>query len=142
MFSAAVYSLQMKQTALLSVLIGTLIVETGYFFVENGASTNAGTVWRIGFFILMPLALAILIGLQLRWAVMVCVIYATIGLALDVATIIQMTKDSEVGVSLIANLVSGLFNFLLIIFGGRSFLDVVQKPMPLEHRPPNLPFPS
>lgn len=132
----------MKQTALLSVLIGTLIVETGYFFVENGASTNAGTVWRIGFFILMPLALAILIGLQLRWAVMVCVIYATIGLALDIATIIQVTKDSEVGVSLIANLVSGLFNLLLIIFGGRSFLDVGQKPMPLEHRPPNLPFPS
>lgn len=124
------------------MLIGTLIVETGFVLVENGASTNAGTAWRIGFFILTPLTLAILIGLQLRWAAMVCVIYATIGLALDVATIIQVTKDSEVGVSLIANLVSGLFNFLLIIFGGRSFLDVGQKPRPLEHRPPNLPFPS
>ena len=124
------------------MLIGTLIVETGFVLVENGASTIAGTAWRIGFFILTPLTLAILIGLQLRWAAMVCVIYATIGLALDVATIIQVTKDSEVGVSLIANLVSGLFNFLLIIFGGRSFLDVGQKPMPLEHRPPNPPFPS
>ncbi len=131
----------MKQTALLGGLIGTLIVETGFFLIENGASTNAGTAWRIGFFILLPLTLTILIALQLRWAIMVCVIYATIGLALDVATIVQvLTKDPEVGVSLVANLISGLFNFLLIVFGGRAFLDVSQKPMPLGHRPPNPPF--
>lgn len=61
-------------------------------------STKSGMSWRIGFFILLPLALAVLIGLQLRWAAMACVIYATVGLALDVATIIQvLTKDSEVG---------------------------------------------
>ena len=99
--------------------------------------------WRIGFFVLVPLILAGLIWLRLRWAAMVCVIYATVGLALDVATIVQvLTKDSEVGVSLIANMVSGLFNFLLIVFGGRSFLDVGQGPTPLEPRPPNPPFHS
>jgi hypothetical protein len=91
----------------------------------------------------MPLTLAVLIWLHLRWAAMACVIYATVGLALDMATIIQvLTKDSELGVSLIANALSGLFNFFLIVFGGRSFLDVGQGPMPLESRPPNPPSPS
>ena len=133
----------MKRTALLNLLIGVLVVETGFYLIENGASTNPDMAWRIGFFILMPLALAVLIWLQLRWAAMACVIYATVGLALDIATIIQvLTKDSEVGVSLIANVISGLFNFFLIVFGGRSLLDVGQRPMPLEPHPPNPPSPS
>jgi hypothetical protein len=133
----------MKQPALLSLLIGTVIVETGFLLIEHGTSTRPGMAWRIGFFILLPLALAVLIGLQLRWAAMACVIYATVGLALDVATIVQvLTKDSVVGLSLIANVVSGLFYFFLIVFGGRSLLDVGQGPMPLEPRPPSPPFPS
>lgn len=130
----------MKQTALLNLLIGILIVETGFFLIESGVSTKPGMAWRIGLFILIPLALAVLIWLQLRWAAMACVIYATVGLALDIATIIQvLTKDSEMGVSLIANMVSGLFNFLLIVFGGRSFLGVGPGPTPLEPHPPNPP---
>ncbi|BFU89825.1 MAG: hypothetical protein NTAFB01_10120 [Nitrospira sp.] len=141
--SSLVYSLQMKQTALLNLLIGAFIVETGFVLIENGTSTKPGMAWRIGFFILMPLALGVLIWLRFRWAAMACVIYATVGLALDIATIIQaVTKDSEVGVSLIANVISGLFNFLLIVFGGRSFLDVGPVPMPRESRPPNPPSPS
>ncbi len=142
-FSATVYSLQMKQTVLLNLLIGTLVVETGFFLLGNDTSTRPGMAWRIGFFILVPLALAVLIWLCFRWAAMACVFYATIGLALDMATIIQiLTKDSEVGASLIANVVSGLFYFLLIVFGGRSFLDVGHGPTPRESRPPNPPSPS
>lgn len=133
----------MERTVLLSLLIGTLIVETGFLLIQHGEFTHTGMTWRIGFFVLVPLALAGLIWLGLRWAAMVCVIYATVGLALDVATIVQvLTKDSEVGVSLIANMASGLFNFLLIVFGGRSFLDVGQGPTPLEPHPPNPPFHS
>ncbi len=133
----------MKQTVLLNLLIGALIVETGFFLIGNDASTKPGMAWRIGFFILMPLALAVLVWLRLRWAAMACVIYATVGLALDIATIIQaVTKDSEVGVSMTANVISGLFNFFLIVFGGRSFLDVGPGPMPLQPRPPNPPSPS
>lgn len=133
----------MKQTVLLNLLIGVIVVETGFYLIENGSATNLGLAWRIGFFILMPLALAVLIWLRLRWAAMACVIYATVGLALDIATIIQvLTKDTEVGVSLIGDVISGLFNFLLIVYGGRSFLHVGQGPMPLELRPPNPPSPS
>ncbi len=133
----------MKRTALLNLLIGTLVVEAGFFLVDNGTSTKPGMAWRIGFFIIVPLAVAVLIWLELRWAAMACVFYATVGLALDVATIIQvLTKDSEVGVSFIPNIIGGLFNFFLIVFGGRSFLDVGQGPTPLESRPPNPPSPS
>jgi hypothetical protein len=133
----------MKRTALLVLLMGTLGVEAGVLLLENGASTVPSMRWRIGFFILTPLVLALLVWLQLRWVAMACVMYATVGLAMDVATIVQvLTKDSEVGTSLIANAVSGLLNFLLIVFGGRSFLDVGQGPMPLEPRPPSPPFPS
>ena len=139
-FSSTVYSLPMKQAVLLNLLIGTLIVETGFFLIENGIPTKPGMAWRIGFFILTPLTLAVLIWLRLRWAAMACVTYATVGWALDIATIIQvLTKDSEVGVSLITNVVSGLFYFLLIVSGGRSFLDVDPAPMPLKSRPPNPP---
>ena len=131
----------MKQNALLILVIGTLIAEGVFYLIENGAFSDSGTAWGIGFFILMPLALAVLIWLQLRWAAMACVFYATVGLALDVATIIQvLTKDSDVGISLLANIVSGLFYFLLIVFGGRSFLGVDQGPTPLESRPPSPPF--
>src|SRR5690349_12015365 len=133
----------MKQTALLNLLIGVILVETGCYLLENGSTTNLGAAWRIGFFIFMPLVLAVLIWLRLRWAAMACVFYATVGLALDIATIIQiLTKDSEVEVFLIAEVISGLFNFFLIVFGGRSFLDVGAEPMPGESRPPNPPFPS
>jgi hypothetical protein len=130
----------MKQTVLLSLLTGVLVVETGSYLIENGTSTTPGMAWRIGFFILMPLALAVLIWFRLRWAAMVCVIYATVGLAMDIATIIQvLTKDSELGISLVANAVSGLFYLCLIVFGGRSLLGVGPEPMPLESRPPNPP---
>lgn len=131
----------MKQNALLIPVIGTVIVEAVFYFIENDASSNLGTTWKIGIFILMPLALAVLIWLQLRWAAMACVFYATVGLAMDIATIVQvLTKDSDVGISLMANIVSGFFYFLLIVFGGRSFLGVDQGPTPLESRPPSPPF--
>lgn len=143
MFSCPVYSLQMKQTALLNLLIGTLIVEAGFLLIETNVSSRPGMAWRIGFFILMPLALAVLIWLQLRWAAMVCVIYATVGLAMDLATLIQAAaKDSDDIASLFASGVSGLFYLSLIVFGGRVFLDVEPEPMLPESRPPSPPPPS
>ena len=60
-----------------------------------------------------------------RWAAMVGVMYGTIGLALDIATFVQsMTSgvDSLHFVGLI--LLTALFNFLLIVIGGRQVLTV------------------
>jgi len=108
--------------------------------MSRGASTAPMQAWWIGFLLLMPVGLAVLIWLKLRWAAMACVMYGTIGLALDLATTVQiLTKDSDVLVPLISSVASGLLNFLLIVFGGRSFLDVTQTPLPQESHPPNPP---
>lgn len=130
----------MQQRPLLALVLSTLIVEAGFLFVQNGASTPLVMDWKINFFILTPLGLALLIWFQFRWTSAVCVFYATVGLAMDVATIVQApTKDSEGVVSMMASGVSGLFYLCLIVFGGLSFLDVGQGPRPPESRPPSPP---
>ena len=139
-FSSTVYSHRMQQRPLLALVLSTLIVEAGFLFVQNGASTPLVMDWKINFFILIPLGLALLIWFQCRWASAVCVFYATVGLAMDVATIVQApAKDSEGVVSMMASGVSGLFYLCLIVFGGLSFLDVGQGPRPPESRPPSPP---
>ena len=60
-----------------------------------------------------------------RWSAMVGVLYGTIGLALDIATFVQsMTSgtDSLHFVGLV--LLTALFNFFLIVIGGRQVLTV------------------
>jgi hypothetical protein len=133
----------MKRTALLILLLSALVVEGGLLFIENNIPSIPSVGWRISFFFLIPLGLAVFVWFQFRWAAMTCVIYATVGLAMDIATIAQVpTLDTDVVVSLTTSVISGLVNFLLIVFGGRSFLDVRQEPMPLESRPPSPPSPS
>jgi len=108
--------------------------------MDNGITLKPGLGWPIGFFIGLPLALAILVWFQFRWVAMVCVMYATIGLAMDIATLVQVLKnDTELPVTFLHNGVSGVLNFLLIVFGGRSFLDVSEGLMPQESRPPSPP---
>ena len=60
-----------------------------------------------------------------RWAAMIGVMYGTIGLALDIATFVQSITsemDSLHFVGLI--LLTALFNFLLIVIGGRQVVTV------------------
>lgn len=133
----------MRQRPLLVLLLSTLMVEAGFLVIENGTSTPLVLDWRLSFFILVPLGLALVIWCRFRWAPAVCVFYATVGLAMDIATIVQtLAKDSGGIGSMMASGVSGLFYLCLIVFGGQSFLGVGQGPMPPESRPPNPPFPS
>ena len=60
-----------------------------------------------------------------RWTSMVGVMYGTIGLALDIATFVQSITsemDSLHFVGLV--LLTALFNFLLIVIGGRQVVTV------------------
>lgn len=133
----------MKQTTLLILLLSLLTIEGVVLVGGNSTSTISSMDWRIAFFILIPLGLALLVWFQFRWAAMACVMYATVGLAMDVATMVQtLTSDSDVGGSLILSGTSGLLNFFLIVFGGRSFLDVGQGLMPPKSRSPSPPSPS
>lgn len=133
----------MNRSALLAALLGLLVIEVGVFFSVNSASAIPSSSWKVGFFILLPLALAILIWLHFRWAAMVCVIYATVGLAMDLATIVQLPGwNFDTAHTMITSGISGLFNFLLIVFGGRWLFDVGQEQRLAKPRSPNPPFPS
>lgn len=133
----------MNRLALLTLLLGLCSIEMGLLFMDNGTPIKPGMGWPIGFFIGLPLALALLIWFQFRWAAMVCVMYATVGLAMDIATLVQVLKnDAEVPMTVLHNGISGTLNFLLIVFGGRSFLDVSEAMMPQESHPPSPPSPS
>lgn len=115
----------MNRSALLTSLFGLFIIETGGLFSVNGAFMVPGFTWKIGFFILLPLILAVFIWLRFRWAAMACVIYATVGLAMDLATIVQLpTQGLNTVHPLLTSGISGLFNFFVIMFGGRWLLDV------------------
>jgi hypothetical protein len=139
-----VYSLSImtssKRVSLLTLLAGILVLNVGVLLMGHGSATAVAQTWWGGFLVLMPICLGILVWRGLRWAAMASVIYGTVGLALDLATTVQiLTKDPDVMLSLLNSLVSGFLNFLLIVFGGRSFLDVGQAPMPRESRPPSPP---
>jgi hypothetical protein len=92
--------------------------------------------------VVVPLTLggAVLIGWT--WATMACVIYGTIGLALDLATVISILGGrGGTNGTLALSGISGTVNFLLIVFGGRAFWSCLQGSPPPESRPPNPPSP-
>ena len=51
----------MQQRPLLVLVLSTLIVEAGFLFLQSGAPIPLVMDWKIGFFILIPLGLALLI---------------------------------------------------------------------------------
>ena len=55
---------------------------------------------------------------------MAAVMYGTVGLALDISTLVQGLTKPEVPQMVTAmSGVTGLLNFLLIVFGGKGFLS-------------------
>lgn len=100
-----------------------------------------------GFLFGLPLILMGCVIAGARWALMAGVMYGTIGLALDISTLIQELSGQAArhGVLLTSG-TSGVLNLLLIVIGGRGFLDVTISPRqtagrPQERHPPSPPFP-
>ena len=82
------------------------------------------SIWY-GFQFGLPVLIGGVCLIGTRWAAMVGVMYGTIGLALDIATFVQSMisgTDSLHVIGLI--LLTALFNFLLIVIGGRQVLHV------------------
>ena len=82
------------------------------------------SIWY-GFQFGLPLLVGGVCLIGKRWTSMVGVMYGTIGLALDIATFVQSITsemDSLHFVGLI--LLTALFNFLLIVIGGRQVVTV------------------
>ena len=107
------------------------------------AATEAGRIGWMLYLIAGPLALAALIWMGWTWTAMTCVIYGTLGLALDLATVTSiLSGKNETGTLLLFSAMSGIVNFLLILFGGRAFFHSFQGTALPESRPPSPPSPS
>ncbi len=110
------------------------------FPTSNGG--DHGLWFSIGFLVVMPIVLVCLLFSSQSWVLMVSVMYGTIGLALDIATLVQEVTRAEVRETvIILEGCSGALNFLLIACGGYAFLNATMSGQPVASRPPNPPSP-
>ena len=106
-------------------------------------ASDAGRIGWMLYLIVFPIVLAGLMWIGWTWTAMACVIYGTVGLALDLATVTSILGgQGATGVLLRFSALSGIVNFLLILFGGRAFLNSSLGPALPGSRPPNPPSPS
>jgi len=107
------------------------------------AATEAGRMGWMLYLLAFPIALAGLVRIGWSWTAMACVIYGTVGLALDLATITGILGGhGETDTLLLFSAMSGIVNFLLILFGGYAFLHSFQGAALPVSRPPSPPSPS
>ena len=110
---------------------------------SNSSGTHMNRVFWDVFLFAIPITLAGFIVAGARWALMAAVMYGTIGLALDISTVVQeLTKGEGHPTVLMLSGITGGLNFLLLAIGGRGFLDVLQAASPPASRAPNPQSPS
>jgi len=81
----------------------------------------------------LPLVLIGCLVARQRWALMAAVMYGTVGLAMDISTIVQgLTKPEVPPMTAALSGLTGLLNFLLIVFGGKGFLNLTDASSPPE----------
>ena len=109
-----------------SILLALVVVTALSPWLTTGMprlTVAAAPIGWTAFLYAIPVALAAVLVFGRRWALMGAVMYGTIGLALDLATVVQELGYGEGRPSVaVASAVTGLLNFLLILFGGRGFL--------------------
>ena len=109
--------------------------------VRPAAHATAHAGWWL-FLVLLPVLLIVMVLTGKAWAAMVCVAYGTIGLALDVATVVSIVGGPEGSdLTLWLSIVSGSANFLLIVSAGRAFWATLEGQQPAEFHPPSPPSP-
>jgi|SRR5690348_12996979 len=121
--------------------LGTVGAATVVLVLSPSGAGPPHVVWWL-FLVILPVLLMTMILIGRPWAAMVCVAYGTIGLALDLATVISVVGGREHNLTLTLSLMSGIANFALIVFGGRAFWAALGGPRPPESRPPSPPSPS
>lgn len=130
----------MSTRRLMSLLLAVLMVVAAASRALSGVEAASPSVWLV-FLYALPLALIVGLQMQARWTLLACVMYGTVGLALDISTAVQdLTHHAAGPVPLMLGGASGLANFLLIVLGGREFLDASLWTPPAD-RPPNPPPP-
>ena len=107
------------------------------------ATTETVRVGWMLYLLAFPIGLAGLVWMGWSWTAMACVIYGTIGLALDLATVTSILGGKgETGALFLFSAMSGIANFLLLLFGGRAFFHSLQGTALPVSRPPSPPSPS
>lgn len=106
-------------------------------------ATDAGRIGWMLYLLAFPIVLAGLVRIGWTWTAMACVIYGTVGLALDLATVTSILGgQGEIGALFLFSATSGIVNFLLTLFGGHAFFHSFQGAgLPVSH-PPSPPSPS
>ncbi len=135
----------MQVRVLIGILLGLigLAAATQLLGLRSTTASPAAHVMWQAFLFGIPGLLGGFLLAQKRWALMGAVIYGTVGLALDISTLVLDLRSSDGQVLVpILNGLSGLLNFLLIVFGGRGFLDLSLDTTPPVHHRPNPPSPS
>ena len=90
----------------------------------------------------LPLVIGTLLATGMRWVLMAAVMYGTVGLALDIATVVQdFSPEGAQRTVLVMCRLTGPLNVLLIMTGGYGFLQVGPGSTPQEFPPPNPPSP-
>ena len=127
---------------LLTVLVIATSAGDTVFHGPSSRTASASIAWT-GFLYGIPAVLAVLILACQRWASMACVMYATIGLALDISTVVQeITGPASHRGGLILSGITGPVNFLLIVLGGWTFMQGGPGTKLPTSRPPNPLHPS
>jgi hypothetical protein len=129
----------------IQALLLALAITSGIWqiaFPANPQSTEPASWPLIAFLVGVPVLLAALLGFHVRWAPMVVVMYGTIGLALDIATLVQELSKPKGGTLMVgAGLLSGSLNFLLIVWGGQAVFGGTSNEQLGASRRPNPPSP-
>ena len=132
-----------RQILLVTLLTLATIGMATLLLVLSPAMPGAPHVMWWLFLVILPIALAMAILKEWAWATMACVVYGTIGLALDLATVVSILGGREGSdLTLALSVISGSANFVLIVFGGRAFWALLQDRRPQGSRPPSPPSPS
>ncbi len=127
------------------LLAGLTALEALLFLLQ--ASAELSTIREgvlVGFLFGVPtLLIGGLLAVRKHWIVMAAVMYSTIALALDLATIVQeVSQAAPRGIILTLTIGSSLLNFLIMIFGGRCALTFHPGEAPPKDPHPHLRFPS
>lgn len=127
---------------LIGLLAGLCLIGANTAQLIPVTTETARSGWML-YLLAFPIALAGLVWMGWAWTAMVCVIYGTVGLALDLATITSILGgQGELGALLFFSAMSGVVNLLLLLFGGRAFFSSFQGTALPVSRPPSPPSPS
>ncbi|MBX3237893.1 MAG: hypothetical protein KF814_17250 [Nitrospiraceae bacterium] len=135
----------MNQTKPLLGLLGLLIaIEAGLQTIApSSIESDTTRALLMGFLFGVPACLTgAVMWTGRRWAVMAIVMYGTIALALDLATLVQELSQSALRVPVVVLTAgSSLCCFLLMLLGGRAVLTIEDAGPGVDRRP-NLRSPS